>query len=112
MITDSAKEKIVTQIIDDLQSGSLGTSSQVPSASDTDLISEVTSTIQSVTASQNGKQMVITYNLDSITGNDETYTEYGNKFTTEDVLLNRITFTGVPKNSALEFQVKTIINVP
>lgn len=116
MITNNAKIAIVTLVDSNLVSGSLGVSSQSPSANDTDLISEVTSTIQSITGAQSGKQLITTYNLNSVTGNGNTYTEYGNfmtnGLTTSEVLLNRITFTGVPKNSALEFQVKSIINVP
>lgn len=115
-ITTSAKETIITMVDTNLVSGELGTSSQSPAATDTDLISEVTSTIQPITGATSGKQLITTYNLNSVTGNGNTYTEYGNFFTngltTSEVLLNRITFTGVPKNSALEFQVKSIINIP
>ena len=114
-ITTVCKKAIIEMIDDNLVSGSLGTSNQAPSATDTSLISEVTSTIQSITGAANNQQLVITYNLNSVTGNGNTYTEYGNKFTnsitTSEILLDRITFTGVPKNSALEFQVSTIINV-
>jgi hypothetical protein len=115
MITDIAKVTIVQSINNNLVSGSLGTSSTAPSALDTSLISEVTSTIDTVVGAPNNKQLVITYNLDSITGNGNTYTEYGNKFTngitTSEVLLNRIVFTGVPKSSSIEFQVSTILNI-
>ncbi len=114
-ITTAAKVAIVQGIDDNLVSGSLGTSAQSPAVTDTALIAEVTSTIESITGAPSNQQLVITYNLNSVTGNGNTYTEYGNKFTngitTSEVLLNRITFTGVPKNSALEFQVSTIINI-
>jgi hypothetical protein len=114
-IVNGAKAKIISMIDAGLSVASLGTSSQSPSVLDTALIAEVTSTIESITGAPSNQQLVITYNLNSVTGNGNTYTEYGNKFTngitTSEVLLNRITFTGVPKNSALEFQVSTIINI-
>jgi hypothetical protein len=114
-ISNSAKSAIATLVNSSLETGSLGTSTQSPSVNDTDLISEVTSTIQSITCVTSGRQINITYNINSLTGNGNTYSEYGNKFTngqtTSEVLLNRITFTGVPKNSALEFQFNTIINI-
>jgi hypothetical protein len=116
MISDLAKNTILTLIDSQLTNGELGTSTQAASASDTALISLTTSTVNAITGAVTGKQLVITYNLDSVTGNGNTYTEYGNKFTngvtTSEVLLDRITFTGVPKNSALEFQVTTVINAP
>lgn len=114
-ITDTGKTNIANLINNVLTNASLGTSSQTPSASDVSLISETTSTIESITGSTTGKQLVVTYNLNSVTGNGNTYTEYGNKFTngvtTSEILLNRIVFTGVPKNSALEFQVSTILDI-
>lgn len=111
VVTDKGKEKIIELIVNEMTNGELGTSTQAPSAADTGLISEVTSTIETITASQSGKQFITTYNINSLTGNGNTYTEYGNFFTTSEVLFNRITFTGVPKTSALEFQVKSIVNI-
>ena len=111
MITTNAKVKIAELISVELVSGELGTSGQAEAATDTSLISEVTSTISAVTVVQSGQQFITTYNINSLTGNGNTYQEYGNFFTTSDTLFNRITFTGVPKNSALEFQVKSIVNV-
>ena len=116
MITDKCKESIVEMLDAEITQGALGVSNNAPQASDTGLISEITSTRQSITGAVSGKQLTITYNLNSVTGNDETYYEYGdfmtNGITTSEVMLNRIVFTGVPKNSALEFQVTNIINVP
>jgi hypothetical protein len=111
-VTDLAKEKLIELIDNELTNGELGTSSQAPSSTDTALISEVTSTIEVVNGTPNAKQLVITYNIDSLTGNGNTFTEYGNFFTTSETLFNRVTFTGVPKNSAIEFQVTTILNIP
>jgi hypothetical protein len=111
MITNSAKAKIIELIDTELTNGELGTSTQAPALTDTGLITEVTSTISAVTGASSDRQLIVTYNINSLTGNGNTYSEYGNFFTTSETLFNRITFTGVPKNSALEFQVKTIINM-
>ena len=105
------KQKVTELIEVEMTDGELGTSNQAASINDTDLIAAVTSTIETLSVSRDGQQLVMTYNLNSVTGNGNTYTEYGNFFTTSETLLNRITFTGVPKNSAIEFQVSTIINV-
>jgi hypothetical protein len=109
-VSNTAKTKIATLIVDELSTGKLGTDTTASSVNDTDLIAEVTSTIETITVSQDGRQFITTYNIDSLTGNGNTYSEYGNFFS-DDVMLNRITFTGVPKNSAIEFQVSTICNV-
>lgn len=109
-ILNPAKVEILSLLNGELDTGSLGTSNQAVSVNDEELVAEVPETILSVVGSQNGKQLITTYNLNSVTGNDETYQEYGNKLNS-GVLLDRITFTGVPKNSALEFQVKNIINI-
>lgn len=110
MITNAGKSKVASLIDAALGNGELGTSTQAPSVSNTDLILEVTSTIEPLDGTVSGRQIIIDYNIDSITGNGNTYTEYGNFFN-DDTLLNRSTFTGIPKNSSIEFQVKTIINV-
>jgi hypothetical protein len=110
-IVTSAKSKIAELIEDELSNGALGTSTQAVSESDTDLIAAVTSTIETITVSRDGRQLITTYNIDSLTGNGNTYAEYANYFTTSETMFNRITFTGVPKNSAIEFQVSTICNV-
>jgi hypothetical protein len=109
MIVDDGKEKIIALIDTNLTQGSLGTSSQTPTVDDTDLIAEATSTINTISGVQSAKQLRETYNINSVTGNGNTYTEYGNKFS-DGTLLNRITFTGVPKNESTELEVITIIN--
>lgn len=111
MITNQAKVKILNVLVPEFTNGACGTSTQAPAATDTDLIAEVTSTIQAITVSQNNQQIITTYNLNSVTGNGNTYAEYANYFTTSETMFNRITFTGVPKNSAIEFQVSSIINI-
>jgi len=111
MISQVGKNAIAELIDGELTNGKLGTGTTTPSVSDTDLVTEVTSTIDTLVGVQSNNQIVITYSLDSVTGNGNTYTEYGNFFTTSETLLNRITFTGVPKNSAIEFQVNTIVNI-
>jgi len=111
MITNQAKSKVCELIVSELSNGALGTSTQAVSESDTDLIAAVTSTIETITVSRDGRQLITTYNIDSLTGNGNTYAEYANYFTTSETMFNRITFTGVPKNSAIEFQVSTICNV-
>ena len=110
MITNSGKERIAALIDTDLDEGKLGTSTQAPALTDTDLILEATSTIELVDATRTGRQLIVDYEIDSVTGNGSTYSEYGN-FMTDGSLLNRTTFTGVPKNSSIEFQVKTIVNI-
>ena len=112
-IVDTGKEKIISLINGALDTGSCGTSSSEVSASDTDLFAELTSTIETLTGSESGKQLLITYNLDSNGGNGNTLREYGNELTdgTGDTLFNRVTFTGLPKTNALEVQIKSLVQV-
>jgi len=113
MITDSAKEKVISLLDDSLNEGMFGTSDQAASADDTELIAELTSTVKTISGSQSGKQLLITYNILSTEGNGNTFKEYGNDLTngTSDVLLNRVVFTDLPKTNALEVQVKTLLQV-
>lgn len=112
MIVDSGKERVIELIDGDLDYGELGTGTTAVSATQTTLITEVTSTIETLSGTPNNKQLVIDYNLDSITGNGNTYTEYATFIGTSDVMFNRVVFTGVPKTTSIEFQVKTIVNIP
>lgn len=88
----------------------MGTSSQTPSVEDSDLIVGVGATDISLSGVQAGKQLTVTYNLNSVTGNGNTYKEYGN-FLTGSLLINRVVFTDLPKTTAVEFQISTIIQV-
>ena len=110
VVVNVAKTKIATLIGNDLSTGSLGTSSQSPAVTDTALILEDTSTIEILDVTPNTNQLVIDYNIDSLTGNGNTYTEFANKFT-DGTLLNRVVFTGIPKSSSITFNVKTIVNI-
>lgn len=110
VITVDLMEDVITQINNQLNVGELGTSSQTPSDLDSDLIIGVPASNVSVSGIQAGQQLTITYNLNSVTGNGNTYSEYGN-FLTGGVMVNRVTFTDLPKTSAIEFQISTIIQV-
>lgn len=110
VIVIGLKEDLILHIDTNLNIGEMGTSSIEPAESDTDLIAGVLSSDVSITSVQAGKQLTITYNLNSVTGNGNTYSEYGN-FMTGDILVNRTIFTNLPKTSAVEFQISTIIHV-
>lgn len=110
VIVDDLKEDVVTHLDTNLDIGEMGTSSQEPSVEDSDLILGVPATDIAVSGVQAAKQLTITYNLNSVTGNGNTYAEYGN-FLTGDILINRVTFTDLPKTAAVEFQISTIIQV-
>lgn len=113
MIVDVGKVKILGLLDDNLSDGKFGDDSTVVSATDSDLYSELTSTVSTLSATQTSKQLNITYNLNSVTGNGETLREYGNFITdgTSEILLNRVTFTELPKTTAIEVQVSTIVNI-
>lgn len=110
MITNTFRESVATLIDANMSYGQLGTSSQAPAVTNTDLISGNASSEASITSSVSGQQVITTYFLDSLTANGETYTEYAN-FLTDDSIVNRVIFTGVPKNEANEIQITTIYNV-
>lgn len=110
VITNNLKEDVVSYIDGALDVGEMGTSNQIPAVTDSDLIAGVLTSQVSVTSVQSGKQLTITYNLNSVTANGNTYKEYGN-FLTGDILVNRTTFTDLAKTEAVEIQVSTIIQV-
>lgn len=110
VITNDLKEDVITQIDNQLFIGEMGTSSQDPDATDSDLIGGIAASQISLTGIQSGQQLTMTYNLNSVTGNSNTYAEYGN-FLTGGVMVNRVTFTDLPKTSAVEFQISSVIQV-
>lgn len=110
VITIDIKEDVITQMNNQLSAGELGTSSQTPSENDSNLIIGVPATNLAISGIQAGQQLTTTYNINSVTGNGNSYTEYGN-FLTSGVMINRVTFTDLPKTSAIEFQISTIIQV-
>ena len=110
MIVNDFKEAVAVMIDDDVSVGEVGTDDTVPTIDDTDLIAGNQWTNTSVTSIQSGKQITITYNLNSITGNGSTYAEYGN-FLTGGELINRVIYTDLTKNAANELQFSTILQV-
>lgn len=110
-IVNDLKENVITHIDDNLNIGEMGTSNQTPTVEDSDLILGEASSQASISGVQAGRQLTITYNLNSVTGNGNTYREFGN-FLTSDILVNRIVFTDLPKTAAVELQVSTIIQIP
>jgi hypothetical protein len=112
-VVDNAKEKMITLVDGVLSNGQFGDSNQTVTVLDTDLISELTSSVKAVSGSPNAKQLLITHNLLSTESNGVTLREYGNFMTdgTSEVLLNRVTFTDLPKSNALEVQTKTLLQV-
>ena len=111
VIVNDLKEDLITHIDDNLNVGEMGTSNQAPVVTDTDLIAGIASSQASISSVKAGRQLTLTYNLNSVTGNGNTYKEFGN-FLTGGTLVNRTIFTDLPKTSAVEIQVSTIIQVP
>jgi hypothetical protein len=110
MITNTFRASVASMINNDISYGELGTNSQAPAATDTALITGYSSSDVSVTTVLSGAQLTTTYFLDSVTANGHTYSEYGN-FLTDDSIVNRTIFTGIPKNEANEIQITTIYDV-
>lgn len=110
MITNTFKEDIAILIEDNISYGKVGTDNTTPTVNDTDLVAGNVSTQFSVSSVQTGRQVLVTYNLSSVHGNGNTYKEYGN-FLTNDDMVNRVIFTEIPKTESIEIQVSTLIEV-
>ena len=110
MIVNDFREAVTTLIDDSISVGEVGTSSTAPSVTDTDLIAGNQTSSLSVTTVKSGQQIIVTYNLNSVTGNGSTYAEYGNFLDTGE-LLNRVVYTDLPKTEAVELQFSTVLQV-
>jgi len=90
--------------------GELGTGTTAENESDTGLQTPVVATQASLTSSITSKQIVLSYQLNSVTGNGNTYTEFQDTISS-GTNLNRVTFAGVEKTSAIEIQISTTFNL-
>jgi len=108
MITTTGKNSVRDMIDTNKDYGQLGTDSTAPTEGDTGLGTAVAATQQSLTASKSDKQITLSYELDSTTGNGNTYAEFENTVST-GTNFNRVTFAGIQKTSAMEIQASTTI---
>jgi len=86
--------------------GELGTSGTAATEADTGLVAAVAATQTALTSSTSSKQITLTYELNSVTGNGNTYQEVQNTLSS-GTNFNRTTFAGVAKTGAIEIQVIT-----
>ena len=106
VLTVTGKNKVRDLMDTNKDYGELGTSATAEKESDTGLLAAVAATQVSLTSSTAGKQVTFTYELNSVTGNGNTYQEFQNTIST-GTNLNRTTFAGVAKTGAIEVQVIT-----
>ena len=107
MIHTTGKNVIRDAIETDKDQGQLGNDGTAEMESDNGLGSPVAATLANLTATKSNKTVVFDYNLDSLTGNGNTYKEFENKLNGGS--LNRVTFADLDKTSAEELQISTII---
>ena len=88
--------------------GQMGTDSTAPLETVTRSGTAVAATQQSLTSSTSDKQVVLSYELNSVTGNSNTFTEFENTVSS-GTNFNRVTFAGIQKTSAIEIQVSTTV---
>ena len=108
VVTKDFKEELIVKVNNDLGSGELGTSNVEPDDDQSDLQNGVTDTRKSLSGSKSGRQLSITHNLNSTTGNGNSYSEYAN-FLSGGIMINRTTFESVPKTTAIELQTTTVV---
>ena len=105
------KNKVRDLINADIDNGELGTGTTPETEADTGLETPVGATELAVTTTTASKQIQIDYNLNSVTGNGNTYSEYEFQSTEAGVSYNRITFFGLAKTDAEELQISTILDI-
>jgi len=108
VITTTGKNGVRDLINTGKDYGQLGTDTTAELESDTGLIAGVSATQQSLTSATSDKQIVLSYTLNSTTGNGNTYGEFENTISS-GTNFNRITFATFSKTSALEVQVSTTV---
>ena len=107
-ITTTGKNAVRDLLDTSKDYGQMGTDSTAPTEGDTGLGTAVAVTQQSLTSSTSDKQVVLSYELSSVTGNSNTYTEFENTISS-GTNFNRVTFAGIQKTSAIEIQVSTTV---
>ena len=107
-ITTTGKNAVRNLLDTSKDYGQLGTDSTAPTEGDTGLGTAVAATQQSLTASTSDKQVVFSYELNSVTGNGNTYAEFENTVSS-GTNFNRVTFAGIQKTSAIEIQASTTV---
>ncbi len=110
VIVESFKDKVINLIDGVLSTGELGTSSIPPTINDTDLLIGNASTKDTVSGSVSSKQLLISYNINSVVGNGYSYAEYGN-FLDDNTMINRVVFASLPKTSSIEIQITTVLQI-
>ena len=110
VVTNDFKEEMINKVSADLGSGKVGTSGQVATENNTALIAPVAGTTVGLDGSVAGKQITITYNLDSVSGNGNVLKEYGS-FLSSGALIQRSNFFGISKTNNIELQVTTTLQV-
>lgn len=105
------KNRIMTLLGADADNGMFGTSSTAAAESQTGLIAQVTSTLETLTVTTADKQITLTHSLNSLSGNGETYREFANYLDGTSTAFNRVVLAELSKTNAEEFQTSTIINI-
>lgn len=110
VLTNDALTKVVNLIGAELSTGEWGTGTSTPSVTDSDLETPTAGTSFSLTKTVSGPTIQMTHTLPSTSGNGNTLTEYGNKFS-DSTLLNRVLIGGIVKTSSIEINTITAMTV-
>jgi len=107
MVVTTTGKNAVRDVIDTAKDqGQVGTDSTAELETDSGLGAGVAATKVNLTSSTADKQLVLSYSLNSTTGNGNTYREFENMISS-GTNLNRVTFASVVKTSAIEIAVNT-----
>jgi len=106
VVTTTGKNAVRDLIDTGKDKGQLGTGTTAELETDTSLETAVAATKVALTSSTADKQLVLSYDLNSTTGNGNTYGEFENTVSSE-TNLNRVTFATFTKTSAIEVSINT-----
>lgn len=90
----------------EIDTGEVGTGTTIETRDDTDLVTPVASTEQTLTSSTASKQLSKIYLLKSNLGNSSTITEFSVKNSANDITHSRVTYAGITKTSSYQHQFK------
>jgi len=93
----------------DIDEGVAGTSADAIDVTDTDLIAPVAATESTPTVTKSDKTITVSYTMDSLTGNGNTFYEWGTRMNSGAITFNRALTAGLAKTSAVEVNTVTLI---
>jgi len=111
VITTTGKNRIIELLKNDISSMEIGTDGTTATSSDTSLGSPLISTKHVPVINVSDKTLTLTHRVASTEGNGQIFRELGVFLNTDTILLDRVVFPDVSKNSGIEVTTIDILRI-